>query len=280
MNLRPKHRTPFRSPFYSSLFSLACVLGLALAGGYLATQWEQSHTAELQSKRIAEHVRLVTQKLFSESVWTEPSSQESAAVFEKLARSKMLRHIEKVRKVKVWDAAGRIVWSDDTRLIGRRSAEEGLKRALAGTVHYVFELPEHDDPERQSTGSFASMEVHVPVWRKGGGGGRRPDLVIETYTDATEFLAHLKTIWSRIWTVIGLTGLLFYLVMLRALRRQRLYHESVGVVGRLSVLQDLSRQISSTLEPEGVFTAVVQGAVELLGGDRSRLFLLSPDGKT
>ncbi|MFQ5912277.1 MAG: GAF domain-containing protein, partial [Nitrospinota bacterium] len=48
---------------------------------------------------------------------------------------------------------------------------------------------------------------------------------------------------------------------------------------RLAVLQDLSRPISSQQDLEGVLTSIVQGAVKLLEGDRSRLFLLSPDGK-
>ena len=64
---------------------------------------------------------------------------------------------------------------------------------------------------------------------------------------------------------------------LRAMRESeklaRMYAE------RLVVLHDLSRQISSTLDPERVLGSIVRGAVELLNADRSRLFLLSPDGK-
>ena len=52
----------------------------------------------------------------------------------------------------------------------------------------------------------------------------------------------------------------------------------VRLVERMAVLQDLSRQISSTLDPNGVLTSVVEATTKLLGGDLSELLLLKPGG--
>ncbi len=52
----------------------------------------------------------------------------------------------------------------------------------------------------------------------------------------------------------------------------------VPLVERMAVLQDLSRQISSTLDPNGVLTSVVEATTKLLGGDLSELLLSKPGG--
>ena len=51
------------------------------------------------------------------------------------------------------------------------------------------------------------------------------------------------------------------------------------LVDRLTVLQDLNRQISSTLDSGSVFSSVARAAMRLLNGDRSDLFLLTVDGE-
>ncbi|MBI2882162.1 MAG: PAS domain S-box protein [Candidatus Tectomicrobia bacterium] len=48
---------------------------------------------------------------------------------------------------------------------------------------------------------------------------------------------------------------------------------------RLNALLELSRQISATLDPQGVLDSFVEAAAKLVDADWSRLFQLSPDGK-
>ena len=56
--------------------------------------------------------------------------------------------------------------------------------------------------------------------------------------------------------------------------------ERKQLAGRWTVLQDMNRQVSSTLDPEDVLNSFTFAAVKLLEADRSRLFMVSPDGKT
>jgi signal transduction histidine kinase len=98
---------------------------------------------------------------------------------------------ERVVRVKLWDATGRIVYSDEPRLIGSRYPLDASKREILRTGATRSELSDLDGPEnRFEQGQGRLYEVYLPV--------RAPDgtpLVFETYQRRSAVAATGRRIW-------------------------------------------------------------------------------------
>lgn len=110
---------------------------------------------------------------------------------------------ERLVRVKLWDATGRIVYSDEPRLIGSRYLLDGSMRAVFRTGATRAERSDLDDPaNRFEQGLGPLYEVAVPV--------RAPDgtpLVFETYQRRSAVAATGRRIWLPFATLV-LGGLL------------------------------------------------------------------------
>jgi two-component system, NarL family, sensor kinase len=98
---------------------------------------------------------------------------------------------ERVVRVKLWDRSGRVVYSDEPRLIGSRYALDPAKREVLQTGATRAELSDLSGPEnRFERGQGDLYEVYVPV--------RAPDgtlLLFETYQRRSEVAATGRRIW-------------------------------------------------------------------------------------
>ncbi|MFQ5693283.1 MAG: GAF domain-containing protein, partial [Nitrospinota bacterium] len=276
-----KPRFAAKAAFSASLLGLASVVLLSLAGGYLAVRSMRATLLRAEAERIARHVRQELEGRITEDLLNASRSEEATAIFERFSGNRAFKKIENLRRVKIWDAAGRLVWSDEKRLTGRLPGQKELRKALARTLQYELKSPDHDAPERKRREGPLTLETFIPLWRNGAKEKGRADFAVEIYTDAGALVQALDRMRIQVWTMIGVAGLAVYLIMLGAIRRnESLYRKAAHAADRLSALQDLSRRISSTLDPEEVLTSVVEAAANLLNADRSRIFLLGPDGET
>ncbi len=113
-----------------------------------------------------------------------------------------------IKRIKVWNTKGTIVWSDDRELVGKRFPNDAdLKKALGGMGSSEIRKP--DKPENASERGFARfIEIYIPIH---SGSGEEVRAVIELYQD----LGHLyediyrmkKVLWVSI--LIGFTGFYF-----------------------------------------------------------------------
>ncbi len=98
---------------------------------------------------------------------------------------------ERVVRVKLWDTSGRVVYSDEPRLIGSRYPLDPAKREVLRTGAARAELSDLSGPEnRFERGQGDLYEVYVPV--------RAPDgtlLLFETYQRRSEVAATGRRIW-------------------------------------------------------------------------------------
>jgi signal transduction histidine kinase len=115
----------------------------------------------------------------------------------------------RIVRVKIWDASGRIVYSDDRDLVGQRfelPADE--REVLQAARRTVAEITDLDEPENRDERHFGKLlQVYLSVRTPSG-----QPLLFETYQPYGEITAASRRMWSAALPVL-LGGLvLLYLV--------------------------------------------------------------------
>jgi diguanylate cyclase (GGDEF)-like protein len=117
--------------------------------------------------------------------------------------------------VKIYDLAGRTIYSSDPRHIGDdNSADPGFVAARAGEVKTVLYPPHSFDAFGQTLVDRSLLATHVPVRRSEAA---EPDAVFELYSDVTPFFEEIKRTQRHIrfgtaTVLILLYGALFFIV--------------------------------------------------------------------
>jgi signal transduction histidine kinase len=115
---------------------------------------------------------------------------------------------ERVSRVKIWALDGRIVYSDEPRLIGATYPLDESKLQIVETGGSEAELSDLDGPEnRFERGEGELYEVYLPI--------RTPDgtpLVFETYQRADEVTSTGRRIWLPFAVLLLVCLLLLWLV--------------------------------------------------------------------
>jgi signal transduction histidine kinase len=107
--------------------------------------------------------------------------------------------------LRIWDASGRVLWSDEKELVGRRFVLPKAVRELVGTSRSVAELPDSDRPE--NGGELVEGELlEVYVGARGQDG---VPFVLETYTSRQRLAVNTQVIFAEL-VPIGLVALLLF----------------------------------------------------------------------
>jgi two-component system, NtrC family, sensor histidine kinase HydH len=186
--------------------ALSAVVSYALRRDLLDREW--GTTADYIRTGILQHL--------SPKDFLQPDIEASMEHFEAM----FARAVEmpEIARVKFYDAAMRIVWSDEPRLIGQRFADNPhLVQALSGQTVVNLQAGERKEENRYEGNEFANLvEVYVPVVF--------PDSsqvvgVVETYKVPNQVFASIR---KGQMTVIGATsagGILLYLSLFWIVRR-------------------------------------------------------------
>jgi signal transduction histidine kinase len=130
------------------------------------------------------------------------------ATLDGVVRRSVLR--DGVVRVKVWDSSGRIVYSDEPRLIGKRFALEPDERELFRRPGVRADLSDLTRPEnRFEAGHGPLREVYLGI---PGPDGRR--LLFETYLQEGALAADSRRVWSDVVPVVLGVLLALWLVQL------------------------------------------------------------------
>jgi signal transduction histidine kinase len=180
----------------------ACLIGL---GTFLVL----SRSAEDQAISHATDITQVegigiVQPVLSDALLSRDVS--ALAALDNLVRARILN--ADVVRVKLWTAAGTVVYSDEPRLIGDRfdlAADEVRALTSGSAAANVSDLSE---PENQYERSFGKLlQVYLPVRTPRG-----TPLLFETYQRYTAISQYQQSVWSSFLPVL-LAGLALLLIV-------------------------------------------------------------------
>jgi signal transduction histidine kinase len=197
--------------------ALAVLLLVAVVGSYAARR-----LAEREAVNDAGN----TANLLAEAV-VQPALRDRVVAGDSAAVASVAEALEPylaespIVRIKLWTRDGRIVWSDEPRLVGARFD-------LSPDQLHVFDHPatgaevsDLEEPEnRFERGNGRLLEVYRPVWTPDG-----TPLLFETYTPYDEVTARSGQLW-RGFAGVTVSSLLLLVVLLapvmwRLLRRLR-----------------------------------------------------------
>ena len=171
-------------------FALTGFVALLLVG--IAVGFFLRREATIQAVATARDLTRVTGTGVVEPVLTDAivaSDRAAVAALDRVVRARVLR--EPVVRVKLWTLDGRIVYSDEPRLIGDRFelADEDLEAVRDGRVE--AETTDLTRQENRFERAYHSLiEVYMPVHTPSG-----TPLMFETYIRASALSADANRLW-------------------------------------------------------------------------------------
>jgi hypothetical protein len=200
--MKSYHASRFQGFLLASAILIGSVVAASgvLAGRFFEAQvlaQEESHTAQLVRSQARQHLEA--------GAFAWPPLPERPPSFRTF-----LEGLPGVFRIKVFDGDGRIVWSDESRLIGRTFPDSAyVATALRGHVVTVLESPQRPEHLYERAKKHVA-QAYVPITLPGRSGVIG---VIETYKDVTDVVAGIHQARRRIWVVAGGLGALLYLAL-------------------------------------------------------------------
>ncbi len=197
---------PISVPKAVAAFLLPALLVLTVVGVFLAIEQRRIATAE-----AIRDARTLTNLEATDVVG--PALTDAALVpgpaydaLDRIVRERVLG--SHVVRLKIWDASGRVVYSDDQRLVGKKFRLGEDERAVLETGRTSAEVSELDDAENLDERSFGKL---LSVYQ----GVRTPSgtpLLFETYQPYTVISDNSRRMWLASLPVLVGGLILLYLV--------------------------------------------------------------------
>ena len=229
-------------------FALAGLAVLAVFGALsVVALRELAHSEALRDAR--QFASLAGQGIVEPAISSSLLRRDPAAIaaVDRVVQERVLG--ERVVRVKLWSATGRVLYSDDPRLIGSRFPLDASKQEVLQTGRTRAELSSLSGPEnRYEQGLGDLYEVYLPV--------RAPDgtpLLFETYQRRSAVAATGRRIWVPFAAIVLASLGLLWLVQVplawrldRRLRRTQ--HEREALLRRaVEASADERRRIAADL---------------------------------
>ncbi len=188
--------------------ALVVAIGVALAGAIASRR-----IAERESVTdAAQTTDLIAQQVIQPALTDGLVSGDPAAVaaMDHIVRTRVLGpSFGNLVRVKLWTAAGRIVYSDEPRLIGKTFPLGQEERAAFAKPAVHAEVSDLQRPENQfERGHGKLLEVYRPVWTPSG-----QPLLFETYSPYREVTQRTGELW-RGFAGITISSLLLLVILL------------------------------------------------------------------
>jgi signal transduction histidine kinase len=229
-------------------FALAglVVVALFLAGSVVALQQIGRGEATRDARQFAVlSGQGVVEPVLRDGVLA--GDEEALAALDQVVQERVLG--ERVVRVKVWTRDGRIVYSDEPRLIGAVHALDDSKLEVLETGTARSELSSLDGPENRFEQGFGELyEVYLPLRTPNG-----TPLLFETYQRASAVEATGRRIWIPFAVLVLVCLLLLWLVQIPlahrlARRLERSQREREELLERsLEASADERRRIAADL---------------------------------
>ncbi|PRY12587.1 sensor histidine kinase [Kineococcus rhizosphaerae] len=234
---------------------LVVVAGASLLLARQIAEREAVNAAAQVSDLLAESV--VQGVLEDDLLSPDPAAAGPArARLDAVVRERVLTTDALVR-VKLWDAGGRVVYSDEPRLVGRTFALEDEELEALTEPRLEAEVTDLTRPENEfERGRGKLLEVYRPVWTPGA-----QPLLFETYTRYSQVTTRTGQLWGSFAGLL-VTSLLLLVVLLVPLLLTVLDRLRRSQSQREALLQDAVG--ASALERRRIAATLHDGVVQQL----------------
>ena len=256
----------------SAVLITAVVVTAGVVAGIFFKHYVLTHgealTAQFVQRQARQHL---TARDFDQGAGGAPTRQKN---FEKL-----MEELPGVFRLKAYDPTGRIVWSNESRLIGMTFPDHiSVQSALSGRVTTVLGRPSRSEHVFERTHPYIA-EAYVPIELPGSAGVVG---VVETYRDMTHTVTEIQRSQNIIWAVAGGMGLFLYaalgLLAWNASAGERRAISRLEEQNReLSLLQRFAQSVLRPLERGQVAASMVESASRGLGLSKAALYLVQAD---
>jgi nitrate/nitrite-specific signal transduction histidine kinase len=247
-----------------TLTGLTLTIAIGLALGWAVGRELERSALDQEAASAADTVTLVLDPFLRPDDFDGAPSPERRAAIERFIRERILhRHIV---RVKIWNASGVVVYSDDPAAVGQRQPVQDelgealqLSEALQGRIATGISDLSKEENRTERDGYARLMEIYVPIRL----GGDRVVGAYELYHDLEvvepRIAATQRFLWASLVVALGgLYATLFGLVR-RASRQLNRQNQELIALHRASLA------ISGDLGLESVLQKIVDEAGALVG---------------
>jgi signal transduction histidine kinase len=219
--------------------SFVVIALITAALGLLISHYLRQDLLDREWRTTADFIRTEASQTLVPTDFAAPAAPEARTRFRRFFDYTLM--MPEIVRVKIYDADGRVVWSDEERLIGERFADNPqLTAALAGRIDVNLEAGAPKQENIYERKAPRLVEVYVPLSFPGTTGVVG---VVETYRDPSRVLANIRRAQVTAATTAMAGGGLLYLslfwIVRRAGRRIDAQHRA---------LEDRSRELSDANE--------------------------------
>jgi two-component system NarL family sensor kinase len=185
--------------------AVAVIVVVALLGAVAARRLAEREAVNDAAQRADLIAETVLQPALGDGL--AAGNPAAVAAVGKVVRSQVLS--SSIVRVKIWTSAGRIVYSDEARLIGRTFELGDEEREVLARPETRAEVSDLDHPENEyERGQGKLLEVYRPVWTPD-----RTALLFETYSPYSEVTSRSSQLW-RGFAGLTVSSLLLLVVLL------------------------------------------------------------------
>lgn len=222
------------------LVSAALIAIVVTASGFIVGGFFAHYVRSHEEQHVAKIVQVQAIRHLVAGNFRPTPSATGTEIFDAFRRE-----LPEVFRIKVYDKTGRIVWSDEPRLIGLKFPDDALvERALRGKVSSAFHHPGASENIYEWNKGHVT-ETYVPIVLPGSDSVVG---VIETYKDVSQLALAIQRRQRRIWAIAAGMGALLYvalaLVVWKASESER---RAIGELELQNRQQSLLREFSSAL---------------------------------
>ncbi len=219
MEPRPFEQRPSGGSALTRQFAFLSIIVIGLIAVALSAVVSYTLRRDLLDREwgiTADYIRNGILQNLSSDDFLQPDTPAARRHFEAMGAQAV--EMPTISRVKLYDAAMRVVWSDELRLIGQRFADNPhLIRALSGQTVVNLQSGQRKEENRYEGSEFAHLvEVYVPVVFPGSS---QVVGVVETYKVPAQVFASIRKGQITVIGATGVGGVLLYLSLFWIVRR-------------------------------------------------------------
>lgn len=236
---------------------------VAIAGSIVSRRTAESQSVHEAAELTDVLATSVVQPVLTDATANDPVAARAA--LDRVVRSRVLS--DSVARVKVWTPQGRIIYSDEPRLVGMTFPLDDSALAVLATPQTRAEVSNLRLPENRYERSQGKLlEVYRPVWTPSG-----QPLLFETYFRYDTVKAHASELWRGfVGIMFSSLGVIFVLLLplvwtlFAKIRRGQAQRETLMQHALDASLEERQR-IAATLH-DGVVQELAAASFAVAGG--------------
>jgi signal transduction histidine kinase len=192
----------------TAVAAVAVAALVGLVGSLLARHTAENEAVHNVAQLTDVFARSVVQPALTDAMATSP--ERATRVLDPIVRHRVVD--KSLVRVKLWNAGGTVLYSNDPRLVGQRFPLDTDARQALTTPHTEAEISDLQRPEnRLDRGQGKLLEVYRPVWTPDG-----TPLLFETYFKYDSVVARSHELWRGFAGIIltSIAALMLLLVPL------------------------------------------------------------------